>query len=146
MPYVLLHHCDAFWNPPIISEMSHSMTKPTKGHVRPVKTQISLGICPVGSESLLSAWRNKWVLSYPWSALRIIWSDSDYYEHPIKISDQPAHRHSLIRVCPACSKKLWVQSTKTDQSAQMLHQGHMWFCRFCCALAQLHALIICFLP
>ena len=27
------------------------MTKPTKWHVRPVKTQISLGIHPVGSES-----------------------------------------------------------------------------------------------
>ena len=30
--------------------MSHSMTKPTKWHVRPAKTQISLGICPVWSE------------------------------------------------------------------------------------------------
>ena len=37
--------------------MSHLMTKPTKWHVRPVKTQISLGICPVWTESSLSAWR-----------------------------------------------------------------------------------------
>ena len=34
------------------------MTEPTKWHVRPAKTQISLRICPVWSESSLSAWRN----------------------------------------------------------------------------------------
>ena len=38
--------------------MNHIVTKPTKWHVRPVKTQISLGIHPVWSESSLSAWRN----------------------------------------------------------------------------------------
>ena len=32
------------------------MTKPTKWHVRPAKTQISLGIRPVWSESSMSAW------------------------------------------------------------------------------------------
>ena len=37
--------------------MSHRMTKPTKWPVRPANTQISLGIRPVWSESLLSAWR-----------------------------------------------------------------------------------------
>ena len=39
--------------------MSRLVTKPTKWHVRPVKTQIRLGGCirPVWSESLLSAWR-----------------------------------------------------------------------------------------
>ena len=40
-----------------IHYVSCLMTKPTKWHVRPVKTQISLGICPVWSESSLSAWR-----------------------------------------------------------------------------------------
>ena len=38
--------------------MSCLMTKPTKWSVRPTKTQISLGICPVWSESSLSKWRN----------------------------------------------------------------------------------------
>ena len=33
------------------------MTKQTKWHVHPAKTQISLSICQVWSESLLSAWR-----------------------------------------------------------------------------------------
>ena len=38
-------------------KLSRIMTKPTKWHVRPTKTLISLG------------------LSYPWSAQRILWSD-----------------------------------------------------------------------
>ena len=38
-------------------QMSCFVTKPTKWHVRPTKTQISLGIRPVWSESSLSAWR-----------------------------------------------------------------------------------------
>ena len=36
---------------------SRLMTKPTKWHVGPAKTQISLGIRPVWSEFWLSAWR-----------------------------------------------------------------------------------------
>ena len=39
-------------------QMSRSTTKPTKWHVRIVKTLISLGIRPVWSESSLSAWRS----------------------------------------------------------------------------------------
>ena len=35
--------------------------------VHPAKTQISLGICPVGSESLLSAWRNIGPLTTFWA-------------------------------------------------------------------------------
>ena len=38
--------------------MSCCMSKPTKWHVRPVKSQIRLGTHPVWSESLLSAWRS----------------------------------------------------------------------------------------
>ena len=37
--------------------MSRIVTKPTKWHVRPAKTQISLGIHPVWSESSLFVWR-----------------------------------------------------------------------------------------
>ena len=44
------------------SEMSRSMTKPTKWHVHPARTQTSLGICPVWSESLLCA---QWVAKDP---------------------------------------------------------------------------------
>ena len=65
------------------SEMSRLMTKPTKWHVRQAKTQISLGICPVWSESSLSAWRKlgssatRWVHSedsdQPGWMPRLIW-------------------------------------------------------------------------
>ena len=41
----------------IRNDMGRLMTKRTKWHVHPAKTQISLGICPVLSESSLSAWR-----------------------------------------------------------------------------------------
>ena len=43
-------------------KMSRLVTKPTKWHVRPAKTQISLGIRPVWSESSLSA---QWVAKDP---------------------------------------------------------------------------------
>ena len=50
-------------------QMSHLMTKPTKWPVPPAKTQISLGIRPVWSESSLFTW----VLNYLLSAqLRLI--------------------------------------------------------------------------
>ena len=43
------------------------MTKSTKWHVRPAKTQISLGIRPVWSESSLSAWRHHRSLAIHWT-------------------------------------------------------------------------------
>ena len=53
--------------------MSHLMTKPAKWHVRPAKTQISLGIRPVWSESSLCA---KWVAKDP-GFLHVDSEDSD---------------------------------------------------------------------
>ena len=47
--------------------LSHHTTKPTKWPVRPAKTQISLGIRPVWSESLLSAWRKLGSLATHWA-------------------------------------------------------------------------------
>ena len=52
--------------------MSRLMTKSTKWYVRPAKTQISLVIRLVRSESSLSA---AWILSYPLSAPRRLWLD-----------------------------------------------------------------------
>ena len=56
------------------NEMSHLMTKPTKWHVRPAKTQISLGIHPVWSESSLSTWRKLGSLATHWAHSED-WSD-----------------------------------------------------------------------
>ena len=47
--------------------MSRYMTKPKPVSARPAKTQISLGIRPVWSESSLSAWRNLGSLSTQWA-------------------------------------------------------------------------------
>ena len=58
--------------------LSRLRTKPTNWHVRPAKTQISLGTRPVWSESSLSAWRSTepfathWAHSKDWSD----WADS----------------------------------------------------------------------
>ena len=48
-----------------INEPRHDKTK--KMTVRPAKTQISLGIRPVWSESSLSAWRKHWSLATHWA-------------------------------------------------------------------------------
>ena len=54
VPFILvLKFC---W-PVCFQNMSSLMTKPTKWHVRLAKTQVSLGIHPVWSESSLCAWR-----------------------------------------------------------------------------------------
>ena len=50
--------------------MSRHTTKPTKWHVRPAKTQISLGIRPVWSESSLYT---QWVAMDP----RLLHADSE---------------------------------------------------------------------
>ena len=50
------------------------MTKPTKWHVHPANTQISLGIHPVWSVFIIHMTK-AWVLSYPLSAQRKLWSD-----------------------------------------------------------------------
>ena len=60
--------------------------KTNKMTVRPVKTQISLGIRPVWSESSLSAWRNLGSLATHWShgedpdqtLLVVSWGGSNY--------------------------------------------------------------------
>ena len=63
--------------------------KPTKRHVRPAKTQISLGICPVWSESLLCA---QWVVQDP----SFLHADS-------KDSDQTGQMLRLIWVFAGCT-------------------------------------------
>ena len=49
-----------------VHKRATSWQKPTKRHVRPAKTQISLGICPIWSESSLSAWRKLGSLTTHW--------------------------------------------------------------------------------
>ena len=78
-----VHHC----------YMSRLMTKPTKWHVRPAKTQISLDIRPVWSEPSLSAWRKLGSLtsSYPLNAQPRLWSD--WADAQTDLSLGVAHSH-----------------------------------------------------
>ena len=75
------------------SHMSHLMTKPTNCHVRPAKTQISLGIRPVWSESSLSAWRKLWSLATHWAHSED-WSDSADAQAELRVSW--AHCHFVV--------------------------------------------------
>ena len=90
-----------------IEYLSCDMTKPTKWYVHPVKTQISLGISPVWSGSLLSAWRKLGFLATHCA--------------PSENSDQPGHctAKTLIRLggCPG-----WSESSLGAHS-------FCWFCR-----------------
>ena len=70
-------------------EMSRIVTKPTKWHVRPAKTQISMGICLVWSESSLYA---QWVAKDP----SFLHADSED-------SDQTGQMPRLIRVFAGCT-------------------------------------------
>ena len=54
-----------FWGDYSKSEPRHDKTN--KAAVHPTKTQISLGICPVWSVSLLSAWRKLGSLATHWA-------------------------------------------------------------------------------
>ena len=78
------------------THMSSLTTKPTKWHVRPAKTQTSLGICQVWSESSLSAWRKLGSLSTHWA-------------HS-KDSDQTGWMPRLIWVFAGCTVILLVLS------------------------------------
>ena len=60
-------------------KMSHHMTKLTNWTVCPAKTRISLGICPVWSESSLSAWRKTGPFTSHWAQWRLCsdWAQAD---------------------------------------------------------------------
>ena len=70
--------------------MSHLMTKPTKWHVRPAKTQMSLVIRPVWSVFAVCM-KKAWVLSYPLSAQQRLWSD--WVDAQADLSLRWAHSH-----------------------------------------------------
>ena len=76
-------------------QMSRNMTKPTKWHVRPAKTQIRLG-----PPSLIRVFtvrtKKHWVLSYPLSAQRSLWSDW------ASLGGCPGWSESLLGAQPFC--------------------------------------------
>ena len=60
------HRSSSIKRPFLLHEKNCIVTKPTKWHVRPAKTQISLDIRPVWSKSSLSAWRKLGSLATHW--------------------------------------------------------------------------------
>ena len=70
--------------------MSRLMTKPTKWHVHPAKTQIRLGI-PSLDRVFAVRMKKAWVLSYPLSAQRRRWSD--WADAQADLSLRWAHSH-----------------------------------------------------
>ena len=87
----------------IASNMSRRMTKAAKWPVRLVKTQISLGFCPVWSESSLSAWRNIGPLSTCWAHSED-WSD--WVDAQADLSLHWAHM-SFCWFCHAAAHICW---------------------------------------
>ena len=66
------------------------MTKSTKWHVCPAKTQISLGFCPVWSV-FADCMKKAWAISYPLSAQWLLWSD--WADAQADLSLRWAHSH-----------------------------------------------------
>ena len=82
--------------------LSRLMAKPTKWHVHQAKTQISLGIRPVWSESSLSAWRKLGSLA----------THSVHCEDPDQTGQMP--------------RLIWV-SAQSDQSLRWAHSHFICF-------------------
>ena len=91
------------------------MTKPTKWHEGPAKTQISLGICPVWSESSMSAWRKL-------GSLATHWAHSED-------SDQTGWMPRLIWVFAGCTVILLVLSwggSNVEEKTKVLEAFHSY--------------------
>ena len=86
------------------------MIKPTKCHVRPAKTQISLGIRPVWSESSLSAWRKLGSLATHWA-------------HSEDWSESSLGTQSFFGFCHVVSWGLFVFISSSDYSL-ILYSHH----------------------
>ena len=107
--------------------MSHNTTKPTKWHVHPAKTQISLGIRPVWSESSLCA---QWVAK----DTRVLHAD-------IKDSDQTGQMPRLICVFAGRTVSLLVllccssYLTSFDDCAYLFPSDSTLHCLSACSLS-----------
>ena len=106
------------------NEMSRLMTKPTKWPVHPVKTQISLGIHPVWSESSLCT---QWVAKDP----RFLHADSedwsDWADAQANLSPRWVHRPFCCFCHEAAQIMKWVRAqqnhvcpSKTDQPVHVV--------------------------
>ena len=98
----------------INGHFSRLMTKPTKWHVRPAKTQISLGIHPVWSESSLCA---EWVAKDP-SFLHADREDSGQTGRIPRLIESSLGAHGILLVLSW--EGLMQTWQKTSSSGEML--------------------------
>ena len=96
-------------------EMSRLMTKPTKRHVRPAKTQISLGIRPVWSASSLSAWRKLRSFATHWAQSE----DSDQTGRMPRLIWVFAGRTVILLVLSCCGSYYVCQINWTERSCRL---------------------------
>ena len=109
-------------------QLSRLVTKQTKWHVRPAKTQISLGVRPSWSKSSLSAWRKRVSLATHWAHSE----DSDQTGrlnlHVVlhlsqngstnKNLHEPRHEKTCLRAFPTRSDSNW--SAQLQKPARVL--------------------------
>ena len=103
------------------NELWHDKTN--KVSVRPAKTQISLSICPVWSESSLSAWRNL-------GSLATHWADSEDWSDWVDTQADPsffsAHTHffgfvmSWLRLCSFTGFNITITFSSCSHQRSML--------------------------
>ena len=98
--------------------MSQCMTKPTKLPVCPAKTQISLGICQVWSVFTIRM-KKAWVLSYPLSAQRSLWSD--WADAQADLSHRWAHR-SFCWFCHVAAQIIVIRIDKSKPEDNSIDQ------------------------
>ena len=91
--------------------LSLCTTKPTKWPVRPAKTQISLGIGPVWSESSLSAWRNLGSLATHWT------HSEDWLDWVVAQADLSLHWVHRLFCWFCCAQAHFCRSSKTTYGA-----------------------------
>ena len=95
----------------LFCKMSRLMTKPTKWPLRRAKTRISLGICPLWSESLQFPWRNIGPLTTYWAHSED-WSD--WTDAQADLSLRWAHM-SFCWFCRAAAQILKTDHTEKCQ-------------------------------
>ena len=93
------------------NQLSRLVAKPTKWHVRPAKTQISLGIRPVWSESSLCA---QWVAKDP----SFLHADSEDSDHTWRHSKTPAI-HIMRNKCFWKPQLYYIKVGFSDLSKQL---------------------------
>ena len=119
-----------------MSHICHNTTKPTMWHVPPAKTQISLGISLVYSESLLSIWRQvRPLITFYWPPDNTLIRLGLLYEAQLPLCWVCC---SQLIYCASCSVKMvetLVSMEKNSTSKQHIlarlerHDSHNHFVR-----------------